>query len=280
MSSTDLTRVAGVSGWPIAHSLSPMIMAHWIESLELDAIYAPVAIAPADPRASLRALAQTGLTGLNVTLPYKLDALAVADVSSARAQAIGAANLLTFRDGKIYADNTDGVGFLEAMAPLDLCYKTSTALVLGAGGAARAMVQALISSGIQGIFIANRNRGRAEDLAGELAPNAKIIDWSDRNTVLDQVDIAVNGTSLGLKGVTDLELEWSRLPDRSVAFDGVYTPLKTRFLAEAGARGLRTIDGLEMLIGQARPSFEAFFGQPAPQTSELRGKLIQALERS
>lgn len=277
MSAAGEMRVAGVAGWPIAHSLSPAMMNAWLKTTGLNASYVPLAIAPGQAQTVFRALAHTSLAGLNVTLPFKEDALAAADEISPAALAIGAANLLTFADGKITADNTDTLGFLEALAPANIDYPDINALVLGAGGAARALIHALRSKRCGRIFIANRSRERAENLAVELAPEAEIIAWDQRDEALASAGLIVNATSLGLKGENELEMDWSRAPAGGVVFDSVYTPIETGFLRGAKKAGLATIDGLDMLIGQARPSYEAFFGAPPPQT-DMRARLLSLLE--
>jgi shikimate dehydrogenase len=278
MMPSGAARVAGVAGWPISHSLSPRLMSMWIAERGIDAVYAPLAIGPENPKSALRAMAKTSMTGLNITLPYKVDALAIADEATPAARAIGAANLLTFSNGVIRADNTDGIGFLSALRPAGLAFPEITALVLGAGGAARALVQALMSSGVGHIILANRSAAKAESLASDLAPQAEIIDWNDRSEALGRSHLVVNATSLGLNGKGTLGLDWHRSDVAKTVFDSVYTPLRTEFLDQAARQGHRTIDGLDMLIGQARPSFEAFFGVSAPEHLDVRGALMATLE--
>ncbi|WP_300542674.1 shikimate dehydrogenase [Maricaulis sp.] len=267
---------AGVVGDPVVHSLSPRLMAHWISICELDAFYVPFAVRPDGFEIFVRGLARSQAAGLNVTLPHKETALVLADTVSPAAAAIGAANLLTFKAGAVHADNTDAAGFLAALEPANIPYRQSTALVLGAGGAARAVVHALLTSNISRLILTNRNRDRAEQLAADLAPGAEIVDWDERSDVLACSDLVVNATSLGLKGETDLVMDWSAVKTGAVAFDSVYTPLETGFLAEARGAGLVGIDGLDMLIGQARPSFQAFFGRPAPERPDVRPILVGA----
>ena len=274
---TGASRFAGVVGDPIAHSLSPRLMTLWIETLHLDAQYAPFRVKPVGFEAFARGLSQSQAAGLNVTLPHKETALAIADTRTRAAAAIGAANLLTFIDGKIHADNTDATGFLAALKPARIPYKQSTALILGAGGAARALVYALLTSGISRLILTNRSRERAEHLRSELAPMAAVIDWDQRDSVLESTDLIVNATSLGLNGSSQLALDWSRTKAGAVAFDSIYTPLDTAFMTGARAAGLRTVDGLDMLIGQARPSFEAFYNVPAPADLDVRTPLLAAL---
>jgi len=277
MIATGAARVAGVAGDPISHSLSPVLMAHWIEAAGIDAIYAPFPIAAADFDAAVHGLVKAGCRGLNVTLPHKEAALELATVSSSIARAVGAANLLTFTPTGIHADNTDIAGFLHALEPANMRYDTVRALVFGAGGAARAIVYALLTIGVTDLAICNRNTTRAEGLAAEIAPGARIIPWEARDDALDGCDLIVNATSLGLNGQNDLMLDWQRVTPGSVAFDSVYTPMNTGFLTGARKQGLTAIDGLDMLIGQARPSFQAFFGRPAPHVSDIRSRLVRYL---
>ena len=268
---------AGVAGDPVAHSLSPRLMGHWIRTLGLDAAYLPFAVPPSGFEAFVRGLVHSQASGLNVTLPHKEAALALADRATPAARAIGAANLLTFHEDGILADNSDAAGFLAALEPAEPDYAGSTALVLGAGGAARALVHALMTSGVKNLLISNRTADRARALAAELAPHAGVVAWEDRDAALAEADIVVNATALGLKGENDLVMDWAKARTGTIVFDSVYTPLVTGFLGGARQAGLKTIDGLDMLIGQARPSFRAFFGQDAPADPPVRPVLLEAL---
>ncbi|RKQ96743.1 shikimate dehydrogenase [Maricaulis maris] len=278
MTPTGAARLAGVTGDPISHSLSPVVMQYWIEAAGIDALYAPFPIKPEDFDSAVRGLAKTGCRGLNVTLPHKEAALEIAAATSSTARAVGAANLLTFTASGIHADNTDISGFLYALEPANLDYTKTQALVFGAGGAARALVYALLTVGVAQVSICNRNTTRAQGLAREIAPDAGIIPWDARDDALAGSNLIVNATSLGLNGTEDLVLDWQRVAPGSVVFDSVYTPLNTGFLAGARQRGLTAIDGLDMLIGQARPSFQAFYGRPAPHIPDLRDRLVRRLE--
>ncbi|WP_323760781.1 shikimate dehydrogenase [Maricaulis sp.] len=275
---TGAALVAGVTGDPIAHSLSPVVMRHWIDAAEINALYAPFPISAENFDSVVRGLARAGCRGLNVTLPHKEAALELAQTASGPARAVGAANLLTFTPSGIHADNTDIAGFLYALAPANVEFSQARALVFGAGGAARAMLYALLTVGVTDIAICNRNITRAQGLARDIVPAARIIPWEARDDALQGRNLIVNATSLGLAGRDDLMLDWQRVGPGSVAFDSIYTPVKTRFLVDARARGLTAIDGLDMLIGQARPSFEAFFKRPAPALTDLRTRLLKHLE--
>ncbi|WP_203291101.1 shikimate dehydrogenase [Maricaulis parjimensis] len=269
--------LAGVIGSPVSHSLSPRLMGHWIQALDLDAAYVPFAVEASGLDVFLAGIAKSQLMGVNVTLPHKEKVLALADTASDAAKRIGAANLLTFDGDKIHADNTDAPGFLAALKPANIKYRQSTALVLGAGGAARALVYALLTSGISRLILTNRSRGRAEQLVDDLAPMAAVVDWDQKDNVLGEADLVVNATALGLNGDQPLKLDWSKARSGAVAFDSVYTPLNTQYLADARKAGLTVVDGLDMLIGQARPSFRAFYGREAPILPPVRPVLLKAL---
>lgn len=255
---TGAARVAGVVGQPIAHSLSPLLHNAWIAAAGLDAVYVP--FAPADALA-FDALVQAGrhgaFGGLNVTAPFKEQAIARADQISARAEACGSANLLTFREGQIHADSTDGQGLMIALAEQSpaLALKNASVTVLGAGGAARAAVAALVEAGAAEVRIVNRTVERAQALADLFAGSARVMSIDD---ALTDCSLVVNALSVAP------QIDLSLLPDDAVVMDMTYRPLMTPFLLTAQARGLTTVDGLAMLIGQARPSFQAYYGQPVP----------------
>ncbi|WP_417486754.1 shikimate dehydrogenase family protein [Maricaulis sp.] len=274
---TGAACVAGVTGYPIAHSLSPVVMRHWIDAAGIDALYAPFPISADRFDSVVRGLAGAGCRGLNVTLPHKEAALELAQTASAPARAVGAANLLTFTPAGIHADNTDIAGFLYALNPADIIFKKARALIFGAGGAARAMLYALLTVGVRDVAICNRNITRAQGLARDIAPEARIIPWEAQDDALQGRNLIINATSLGLAGREGLVLDWQRVRPGSVAFDSIYTPVDTRFLVDARAQGLTAIDGLDMLIGQARPSFEAFFNCPVPQLPDMRTRLLKHL---
>ncbi len=272
------SRRAGVIGWPIRHSLSPVIMKAWLDAAAIDGVYDRIEIAPDQLKTRLAELADEGVRGCNVTLPHKQAVLELCDGISASARAIGAANILTFQDGKYHGDNSDAFGFIESLRVAGVNPSGRSALVLGAGGASRAVLHGLREAGVSALYLSNRTRQTAETLASELAPEAEILDWDG---LLDEpvtADLVINTTALGLHGNPDLRLNWQDLPDSSIAVDIVYTPLRTGFLADAEARGCRTVDGLGMLINQARPSFEAFFGTAPDSTVDIRSLLVEQLE--
>jgi len=275
---TAATRVAGVIGRPVAHSLSPLIHNAWIESAGLDAVY--VALSPSeDWLAPLISGCRGGLMAvLNVTLPFKEQALAMADIASDRAWRAGAANLLLFgADDQIAADNTDGLGLMAAFAAQAPSFDVAGQIVtvLGAGGAARGAAAALVGAGATVVRLVNRTRERAEQIADVLGPRIHVFGWDQLPAALDGASALINSTSLGLEGGEPLNLSLVGLPATAVVMDMIYRPLRTPFLTAAAAAGHATVDGLEMLIGQARPSFEALFGQAPPVGVDVR-RLAQA----
>lgn len=266
------TRVAGVAGLPIGHSLSPILHNTWIEAAGLDAVY--VAFEPKDFGAFATGCRGGVIRGLNVTAPFKQQALRLADEVSPRAAMAGAANLLIFETGgQIRADNTDGVGLLAALVERVAGFDPAAgpAVILGAGGAARGAAAALISAGAPTIRIVNRSAGRAHDLAAGLSGPLEILASDALPRVLGDANVVINATT------ADPAVPFEFAANSTVVMDMVYLPLTTPFLARARARGLRTVDGLAMLIGQARPSFEALFGM-APPVVDVRSPAIKVLE--
>jgi len=263
--------VAGVAGRPIAHSLSPLLHRAWIEAAGLDAIYAPFSLAQDRFDAFVEGLRGGVIRGLNVTLPFKEAALAIADDASAIAKAAGAANLLLFHtDDRIEALNTDGEGLLHAFARqapgFDLTKRPVA--IIGAGGAARGAVAALERAGVGDIRVVNRTKARAEALADRFS-HTSAYGLDQLKTALDGAGAVINATSAEIAGEA-LALDVSGVAEGAVAMDMLYRPLETRFLARAKAQGLHIVDGLDMLIGQAIPSFEAFFGVTPPAEVDAR----------
>lgn len=261
---TDLPRIplAGVIGHPIAHSRSPTLHGYWLKRYGIRGHYIPMDIGQSDLKAALQALPKLGFVGLNVTLPHKETVLALADVVTDRAALIGAANTLIFRkDGKIHADNTDGAGFvanLRQNAPL-WNPASGPAALFGAGGAARAIIAALIELGVPEIRIANRSRPRAEALRNDFGARLQVWDWVQAGSMLQGARLVINATALGMTGKPDFNVPLDDLAVGTVVTDLVYTPLMTRFLIEAQDRGAQIVDGLGMLLHQAAPGFERWF---------------------
>ena len=273
---------AGVIGWPIKHSRSPLIHRYWIEQLGLSGSYDAVAVDPARFADDLQGLIGEGYAGVNVTVPHKEAALDIAETVDDLAARIGAANTLVFRDGKIEARNTDAHGFLAnlmAGAP-DLSLKGQKAVVLGAGGAARAVLCALVDAEVAEIVLVNRTRARAEEVALSLNGDMTVTRWEHREEALEEAALLVNTTTLGMTGAPALDLSLDRLPESAVVNDIVYAPLETDLLSRARARGNQVVDGLGMLLHQAAPAFEAWFGVLPEVDKELRSRVVADLENS
>ena len=275
---TELAKIplAGVIGHPIAHSRSPALHGFWLRRYGVKGHYIPMDVAPADLETTLRHLPKIGFVGLNVTLPHKEAILKIADVISDRAALIGAANTLIFRkDGKIHADNTDGAGFvanLRQNAPRWVP-AAGPAAVFGAGGAARAVVAALIEVGVPEIRISNRSRPRAEALRADFGAKLVVYDWVQAANMLKGAATVINTTSLGMAGKPEFRVPLDALEPGAVVNDLVYNPLKTAFLAEAEERGATIVDGLGMLLHQAAPGFERWFG-PTPAVDEATRQAV------
>ena len=263
---TDHPRIplAGVIGSPIAHSRSPRLHAYWLRKYGLPGHYVPMDVAQADLAEVLRALPKAGFVGCNVTIPHKETVLQLADVVTDRAALIGAANTLIFRkDGKIHADNTDGYGFIANLRQNAPDWKPASgpAAVFGAGGAARAIVASLIEVGVPEVRVTNRTRPRAEGLRAEFGAKVVVCDWVQAGNMLDDAATVVNTSSLGMVGKPEFLVPLDGLMPSAVVTDLVYTPLRTRFLETASAMGCTTVDGLGMLLHQAAPGFERWFGK-------------------
>lgn len=274
---TGAAMVAGIIGRPVTHSLSPVLHNAWIEAAGLNAVYAPLAPTAAGFRALVDGLRGGVIRGVNVTIPFKEEALAAADQASDRARLAGAANLLLFReDGTIFADNTDGLGMLGALATQAPGFdpKAGPAVILGAGGAARGAAAALFLAGAPEIRIVNRTADRAEALARDIGPTVSAV--AAKGAPIG-ANLIVNATSLGLGGGPGPDIDLALAPKTVVVLDMVYKPLRTEFLRRAAGLGLSTVDGLEMLIRQAVPSFEAFFGRAPPAGVDVRTLALKAV---
>ena len=263
---TDHPRIplAGVIGSPVAHSRSPRLHAYWLRTYGLAGHYVPMDVAQADLAEVLRALPKAGFVGCNVTIPHKETVLQLADVVTDRAALIGAANTLIFRkDGKIHADNTDGYGFIANLRQNAPGWKPAAgpAAVFGAGGAARAVVASLLEVGVPEIRVTNRTRPRAEGLRAEFGAKVVVCDWVQAGNMLDDAATVVNTSSLGMVGKPEFLVPLDGLMQSAVVTDLVYTPLRTKFLETAAAMGCTTVDGLGMLLHQAAPGFERWFGK-------------------
>jgi shikimate dehydrogenase len=271
---------ACVIGWPIEHSRSPLIHGHWLETYGIAGSYTKIAVRPEEAAGFLRSMAEKGFAGCNVTLPHKETAHSVAAERTAAARAMGAANTLWFEGGRLLADNTDCAAFMEhlrASVP-DLDLNNKLVALLGAGGAARALIFAFLEAGAAEVRVFNRTRERAEAVARYFGARVKAHDWERRVDASREAALLVNATSLGMKGAGALDMDVSRLDDRCVVADIVYVPLLTPLLAAAAARGLVTVDGLGMFLHQAVPGFEKWFGVRPAVTDELRALVVADIE--
>jgi len=255
--------LAGVIGSPISHSKSPQLHRHWLSTYGLRGYYIPIDVAYEDLENVLRMMPKMGFVGANVTIPYKEKVLELADQITDRATLIGAANTLIFRkDGRVIADNTDGFGFLENIRQNvpDWNPTVGPAAVLGAGGAARAVVAALSEVGVPEIILSNRTRVRADRLKQDFGKRVRVVDWVQAGNILEDAALVVNTTSLGMVGKPELRVPLDGLQKGAVVTDLVYAPLKTQLLLRAEEAGCRVVDGLGMLLHQAVPGFERWFG--------------------
>lgn len=271
-------RLAGVMGWPIRHSLSPRLHGYWLEHHGVDGAYLPLAVAPDDLAAALSALPVLGFRGVNLTVPHKERALGLCHEVDDLARRIGAVNTVVVRERELFGSNSDAFGFLENLrqgAP-DWRAEAAPAVVVGAGGAARAVVVALIDAGAPEVRIVNRTRERAAALASALGGSLSVRDWDERDAALRDAGLLVNATTLGMEDQPPLELDLGALPPDALVTDLVYSPLVTPLLAAAAARGNPLVDGLGMLLHQARPGFEAWFGVRPEVTPALRDFVLSA----
>ena len=278
---TDASRIplAGVIGSPVSHSRSPALHGYWLKHYGIRGHYIPMDVAQSDLREALALLPKLGFVGLNVTIPHKETVLGIADVITDRAALIGAANTLIFRkDGRIHADNTDGSGFISNLrheAP-HWVPGIGPAAVFGAGGAARAVIAALLEVGVPEVRISNRTRARAEILRADFGARVVVYEWVQAGNMLEDAMTVVNTTALGMTGKPDLRVPLDALSPRALVTDIVYTPVQTTLLREAEAIGCTTVDGLGMLLHQAVPGFERWFGKRPEVTAETRAVVLAA----
>lgn len=278
---TGRARVAGVVGWPVDHSRSPQLHNFWLHQYGIDGVYVPLAVTPEDFPAAVRALAGLRFAGVNITVPHKAAALAVVDEADPDARRIGAVNTIVIdAEGRLVGSNTDGFGFMEnlrAGAP-GWSAADGPAVVLGAGGAARAIAAALQQAGAPEIRIVNRTAARGSELAQALGAPLITAPWERRNAALDGAALVVNATTLGMSGNPPLDISLDALGRDAVVTDIVYVPLRTGLLAAAEGRGLRVVDGIGMLLHQARPAFAAWFGHRPEVSDALRAHVLTGLE--
>ena len=272
----------GVVGWPVAHSRSPLIHNYWLQAAGIDAVYEAVAVPPeADFRAKLEELRGQGFAGVNVTIPHKEAAYAAVDTHDEAAAHLGAVNTILLTGGKISGHNTDGRGFIDSLSPSG-DWASGPALVLGAGGAARAIVGALLAAGLSDIRVSNRTRARAEAVAAladtsENSGVVRVFDWAARAQAAENATLLVNTTSLGMQGAPALDMSLDTLAAKATVADIVYVPLETDLLARARSQGHMPVNGLGMLVHQAAHAFDLWFGQHPAFDNVLRDRLHRDL---
>lgn len=261
---------AGVIGWPVSHSLSPRLHGYWLNKYNIAGEYGAYPVEPENLPEFVENLRwDKDFAGVNLTIPHKETVMGLLDEVDSPAQVIGAVNTIVIKDGKLLGTNTDAIGFAENIRASITGRRK--AVVLGAGGAAKSVIFALRELGFEEIIITNRTRERAE----KSGDNLQVIDWEDRNKILGNTDLLVNATSLGMAGKEKLEIDLPLLPQTALVTDIVYNPLITPLLAQAQARGNPTVDGLGMLLHQAVPAFEAWFGVRPEVTEELRQYVLR-----
>lgn len=280
--SRPIPKMAGVCGWPIHHSLSPILHSYWLKEMGITGAYVHFAVRPDEAVYAFRSLKRTSITGVNVTLPLKNLAFRAADVATADAQKLGVSNCLYKRDGKLIAHNTDMEGFaaplLQAMGP-DIIARTP-AIIYGTGGASRAVVGALLALGCPEIRLCGRTDIRAEAMVKEIGvPSLYAVPWENRLAAMSGAGLIVNASAAGMKGYPALDIDVSQASDGAVVYDLIYTPLDTPLIKAARKKGLQTLGGLAMLIEQARPSFRLFFGETPPPELDPSALLIKALSK-
>ncbi len=270
---------AAVIGYPIKHSKSPLIHNYWIEKYGLSGSYEAIELHPENLKSGIEDLIAKGFTGFNFTVPHKEAAAALCDSVDLNAQNIGAVNTLVVRDGQKRGMNTDAYGFLTNITQNTggFAFGGKCAVVLGAGGAARAIVSGLMGAEIDKIFLLNRTQDKADALASSMDMGTGIIEvlpWEQRNQIISQAALLVNTTTLGMSGQPPLEIDLSALPAHALVNDIVYAPLETDLLKAANAKGVKTVSGIGMLLHQARPAFKEWFGVMPEVTPELEAKVL------
>jgi shikimate dehydrogenase len=282
MTISGKAKLAGVIGWPVGHSLSPRLHGYWLERYGIDGAYVPLAVKPGDVESALCALPRLGFKGVNVTLPHKEAAAKAVDRMDQVAKRIGAVNTIVVdASGRLSGSNTDGFGFLENLKSTAPNWKPGRAptVLLGAGGAARAIAAALLDAGVKELRLIGRTRARAEALIRDIDGAISTVPWKDRARALDGGGLLVNATALGMQGNAPLDIDLDALPKSAVVYDIVYTPLNTPLLKAARRRGNKTVDGIGMLLHQARPGFRLWFGVDPKVTPALRRFVLAGLKK-
>ncbi len=276
-----IPKLAGVCGWPIHHSLSPLLHNFWLKETGIKGAYIPFAVRQDEAVYAFKSLKQTSIAGVNVTLPLKLQAFEAADDVTDDARKLGVANCLFKRNGKLIAHNTDLEGFVAPLLTLmkvtELTQKS--VLIIGAGGASKAVIGALLSLGVPEICLINRTNKTAQDIVDMVnVPSLYFLPWQDRQDAIARSNLIINASSGGMAGKAALDISLENAPDDGLVYDLIYTPMMTPLLSEAKKRGLLIMSGLDMLIAQARPSFKLFYGQNPNPTSNPKDILLTALK--
>lgn len=282
MAHPDRFLLAGVMGWPVMHSRSPLLHNYWFKRHELAGTYVPLAIRPEGLAAALRALHPLGFAGCNLTIPHKQQAMTIVDEVDAVAKSIGAISCVVVRpDGSLAGSNNDCYGFTHNLKQEQPGWRAGAGpiVVIGAGGGSRAVCFGLLQEGAKEIRLVNRTLARAKGIAAEFGGPITALPWENRHDALDGAAMVVNATSQGMVGQPALDIRLSKLPATTLAADIIYTPLETPFLAAARQRGNRTVNGLGMLLHQGRPAWKAWFGIEPEVTPELRSLIERSLER-
>jgi shikimate dehydrogenase len=277
MSASTRFGLVGIVGWPVAHSRSPIIHKFWLDAHQIPGTYVPLAVRPERLGDALRGLVALGFRGCNVTMPHKQDAMVLLDRVNETARRIGAVNTIVVEDdGTLSGFNNDGNGFVQSLrdAKADWRGDAGPALILGGGGAARAVLVALLENGVPKILIANRTGEKAQAMAKEFGPSVTAVDWADRNDAMTDLALLVNATDRGMTGKPALDVAMDRLPRTALVGDLIYTPQETPFLLQARQRGNLTVNGLGLLLNQARLGFQAWFGVLPEVTPQLREAIL------
>jgi shikimate dehydrogenase len=269
-------KIAGVIGWPIDHSRSPRLHNYWLARHDIDAAYVPLTVPPDQLAAALHGLPALGFVGANVTIPHKEAVIPFLDAVDPAARQIGAVNTIVVQEGRLHGSNTDGFGFLENLKAGAPTWRAEAGpvVLIGAGGAAKAVAWALIDAGVPSLVIVNRTQARAEELAGALGATARVAPWEARAAALGDAALVVNTSALGMSGKPGLDLDLADLPATAIVHDIVYQPLETPLLAAARARGNPTVAGIGMLLHQGRPGFRAWFGVDPTVDDDLRDHVL------
>jgi shikimate dehydrogenase len=265
--------LAGVMGWPVAHTRSPAIHNHWIAQHGLKGAYVQLPVQPDRLETAIRGLMALGFAGCNVTVPHKVSAMQFMDELHPTARRVAAINTIVVQpDGRLLGMNNDGAGYIQSLRDADATWRgdAGPALVLGAGGAARAIVVALLDEGVPELRITNRTLERAQELANDFGDRVTVVPWAQRNAAMAGASLLVNTTTLGMHGQAPLDVALDALPQTAMVSDAIYIPLETPLLTQARLRGHRTVNGLGMLLNQARPAFQSWFGVLPEITPELR----------